>query len=118
MNVKIDPQELDGIGDKYGDIITEVKALSGLSMINAYWGYCSDSEDNLHDTSRTLVRHINANCALDLKHEVDDYNLAQSNTDKGNKDHHEPPPDPDLSDPNHVIDEPKYDKADRPQGGR
>lgn len=142
INVELDrvlqaSQILIGLGTTYGSAIDKVStASSGAgdvfengtvsgpwnSALDTIWNYLADSQNNCNDTGRTLVRYVNAVCAEDsaaaeeLKQDVSSYNEALENTEEQQGDHVDDPlPEPDLDNPDQVIDEPEYDEAERPE---
>ena len=138
LDIMLASQELGDLGTTYGTVVSNLSTVASgagvfengvvngpwTSMVNTLWGYCADSQNNMNDCSRTVVRYINAVCeddtsnAGELKTAVEDYNASLDDTEEGQGDEvADPIQVPDLSDPDQVIDEPQYDEADRPEGG-
>lgn len=102
MTLNVDPQEillasqqLSDMADVYKSTVGKVKSVDGKDdalfetgevsspwsgLLDTMWSYFAATQDNLNDTSRTLVRYLNAVCADDenaakqLDQDIDGYN--------------------------------------------
>lgn len=144
MTLEVDPvdlllasQTLTDLGSEYGSAISQISSVASLgdvfengtvsgpwsTVVNTIWGYLADSQDNLNDTGRTLVRYVNAMCdedsanAGEVAQSIADYNDALDATEDGqNDDLADPLPEADPDNPDQVVPEPEYDDAERPEG--
>lgn len=131
-------KQLEEMGDVYLKVIQHLDSLRGLDVFafegddvaekwaearDLFWDYVADSQDNLYDTSSTLIHYINAVCEEDeqaaesLKIEIEKFNedKRRNEEDLDASIDGDDLPEADLRNrKDGVIDTPNHAKADRP----
>lgn len=96
--------------------------LQGTSLRDRFWTYSAKTQDNLNDTSTTLIHYINAVCEADEENARDLYEAVVSHDQQLEiqRQFGEPVgpslPLPDLDNPDQVLDVPERAPAQRPPG--